>query len=196
MAKLFYLLSIITIIIVLATTSTMGWPTNHVVESVQTTHSRFPIDDGGQKQTHLRFFWHNFAGEQQPTAITIAQGPTTNSSKTKFGLLNAFDDPITVGPNLSSQLLGQSQGIYASTDQKTAGLLMVMNFFFSYGNYKGSTLTILGRNQVFNEVREMPILGGTGLFRFARGFVEARTHSVDSKSSYTIVQYDCYIFYY
>ncbi|KAG0495391.1 hypothetical protein HPP92_000082, partial [Vanilla planifolia] len=41
--------------------------------------------------------------------------------------------------------------------KKTTGLLMIMNFFFSYGKYNGSTLAILGRNEIFSEVREMPI---------------------------------------
>ncbi|KAG0495398.1 hypothetical protein HPP92_000101 [Vanilla planifolia] len=41
---------------------------------------------------------------------------------------------------------------------------MIMNFFFSYGKYNGSTLAILGRNEMFTEVREMPIVGDTPMF--------------------------------
>ncbi|PQQ15980.1 dirigent protein 22 [Prunus yedoensis var. nudiflora] len=50
-----------------------------------------------------------------------------------------------------------------------------MNFVFVEGMYKGSTISILGRNPVLNNVREMPIIGGTGLFRFARGYALAHT---------------------
>ncbi|KAH1084374.1 hypothetical protein J1N35_024135 [Gossypium stocksii] len=50
------------------------------------------------------------------------------------------------------------------------------------GKYNGSNLSVLGRNPVFSAVREMPVIGGSGVFRFARGYAEARTHTFDLKT--------------
>ncbi|KHN26493.1 hypothetical protein glysoja_043655 [Glycine soja] len=76
------------------------------------------------------------------------------------------------------------------------GLLMAMNFAFIEGKYNGSTITILGRNCVFHKVREMPVIGGSGLFRFARGYAEARTHWFDLKAGDAIVEYNVYVMHY
>ncbi|KAF3498580.1 hypothetical protein DY000_02029251 [Brassica cretica] len=58
--------------------------------------------------------------------------------------------------------------VYAGAAQKELGFLMAMNFAFKTGKYNGSTITIFGRNTAMSEVREMPIVGGSGIFRFAR----------------------------
>ncbi|KAH1084375.1 hypothetical protein J1N35_024136 [Gossypium stocksii] len=53
---------------------------------------------------------------------------------------------------------------------------MAYNFAFIEGKYNGSNLSVLGRNPVFSAVREMPVIGGSGVFRFARGYPEAMKH--------------------
>ena len=107
-----------------------------------------------------------------------------------------IDDPLTVGPEPGSKLVGKAQGIYASASQEESGLLMVMNFEFSEGKYNGSTLSLLGRNTVFSTVREMPIVGGSGLFRFARGYAQAKTHWFNLTSGDAVVEYNIYVFHY
>ena len=70
--------------------------------------------------------------------------------------------------------MGRGQGLYGSAGQQELDLLMAMNFVFTTGKFNGSSLTILGRKAVFHPIREMPIVGRTGAFRLARGFVTAR----------------------
>ncbi|KAG0502664.1 hypothetical protein HPP92_002736 [Vanilla planifolia] len=149
-----------------------------------------------EKLSRLRFFWHDIVSGPRPTVVTIARGPSTNSSATFFGMVNIIDDPLTLGPEPTSQLVGRAQGLYASAAQESVGLLMAMNLAFIDGQYNGSTLAILGRNQVFSGVREMPILGGTKAFRYARGYVQARTHSLDLKTGDAVVEYNCYVLHY
>ncbi|RYR27056.1 hypothetical protein Ahy_B02g061382 isoform B [Arachis hypogaea] len=107
-----------------------------------------------------------------------------------------LDNPLTLGPNLSSKLVGRAQGFYSSTSQTEADLLMAMNFAFVDGKYNGSSITVLGRNPIFNKVREMPVIGGSGFFRFARGYVQLNTYSVNLKTNDAIVEYNVYVNHY
>ena len=100
----------------------------------------------------------------------------TNKSPSLFGLLNIFDELLTEGPEPTSMLVGRAQGLYGSVGQKELSLLMAMNFVFTIGKFNGSSLTILGRNAALQPLREMPIIGGTGAFRLAHGFVTAKMH--------------------
>ena len=141
-------------------------------------------------------FFHDIVSGPKPTAVRVAQAQMTHKSPTFFGAVVMIDDPLTVGPEPGSKLVGKAQGIYASASQEESGLLMVMNFEFSEGKYNGSTLSLLGRNTVFSTVREMPIVGGSGLFRFARGYAQAKTHWFNLTSGDAVVEYNIYVFHY
>ncbi len=91
---------------------------------------------------------------------------------------------------------GPSIEIYASASQTELGLLMVLNFAFMEGKYNGSSLSVLGRNVILSAVRELPIVGGSGLFRFARGYAHARTHTLDIETGDAVVEYNVYVFHY
>ncbi|VAI03062.1 unnamed protein product [Triticum turgidum subsp. durum] len=123
--------------------------------------------------TKFKLYWHDVLAGTSPTAIRIAQAASSNSS--------------------SKDEIGRAQGTYTFADQATFGLLMNMNFVFTAGDYKGSGLTIYGRNEVLSAVREMSIIGGTGKFRMARGYVEARTMDSGAKSGETVVEYTVYV---
>ncbi|KAF5193224.1 Dirigent protein [Thalictrum thalictroides] len=73
---------------------------------------------------------------------------------------------------------------------------MAINFAFIEGKYNGSAISILGRNKVSSQIREMPIIGGTGIFRFAKGYVLARTHAFDIKSGDATFEYNVYVIHY
>ncbi|XP_010257545.1 PREDICTED: dirigent protein 19-like [Nelumbo nucifera] len=149
-----------------------------------------------EKLSHFRLYWHDIVSGSNPSSIRVAAAPSTDTSPTQFGIVRVIDDPLTEGPELSSKLVGRAQGFYTSSSQSDLGLLMAMNFAFMEGKYNGSTITILGRNHVFTKVREMPVIGGSGLFRFARGYAQASTHTVDLKTGDAIVEYNIYVFHY
>ncbi|GKV45979.1 hypothetical protein SLEP1_g53004 [Rubroshorea leprosula] len=107
-----------------------------------------------------------------------------------------IDDPLTDGPEMSPKMVGRAHGFYALASQVEIGLLMSMNFAFTEGKYNGSIITVLGRNTVFSKVREMPVIGGSGLFQFARSYVQARTLTFDQKTGDAIVEYTCYVLHY
>ncbi|GAB4856113.1 Dirigent protein 19 [Ancistrocladus abbreviatus] len=147
-----------------------------------------------EKLTQFRVYWHDVLSGRHPTSVLVIKPPMNTT--TSFGRMRMIDNALTEGPELSSKLIGRAQGFYASASLEEVALLMAMNFAFEEGKYNGSTITVLGRNTVFSKVREMPVIGGTGLFRFARGYVEARTHYRDPKTGDATVEYTCYVLHY
>lgn len=147
-----------------------------------------------EKLSNFRFYWHDNVSGPDPTSVSVVQPPT--KSTTAFGLINMIDNPLTMGPKMSSKMVGKAQGLYSSASQEEVGLLMIMNFAFFDGKYNGSTFTVLGRNTVFSKVREMAVIGGSGLFRFARGYVQAQTYWVNLTSGDAIVEYNAYVLHY
>ncbi|KAK9912320.1 hypothetical protein M0R45_036188 [Rubus argutus] len=147
-----------------------------------------------EKLSHFRLYWHDILSGKNPSAVQVVKPPI--NSTTLFGFVYMIDNPLTEKPELSSKLLGRAQGFYASASQEEFDLLVCMNFHFVQGKYNGSTITVLGRNPIFDKVREMPVIGGSGLFRFARGYVEARTHTFTPSTKNAIVEYNVYVLHY
>lgn len=148
-----------------------------------------------EKLSHLHFYFHDIVSGRNPAAMLVVR-PPANVSRTLFGAVVMTDDPLTERPEIGSKLLGRAQGLYAGASQSEIGFLMVMNFAFVEGKYNGSYLSILGRNTVMSAVREMPVVGGGGLFRFARGYAQAKTHAVNISSGDAVVEYNVYVFHY
>ncbi|XP_071696085.1 dirigent protein 22-like [Rutidosis leptorrhynchoides] len=149
-----------------------------------------------QKTTHLRFYLHDIVSGKSPTAMRVAQSSITSTSPTFFGFIAMADDKLTSGPEPNSTVVGQAQGIYGSACLNETGLLMTMNLVFNGADYNGSTISLLGRNAVFHPYREMPIVGGSGVFRMARGIATAKTYDFNLTSGDAIVEYNVMVVHY
>jgi hypothetical protein len=144
--------------------------------------------------SHFRFYWQDIVGGNNATSIGILPSlPKFNNSFSAFGLVRIIDNALTLTPNVTSKLLGRAQGIYAATSQTELDFLMIQNFALLQGKYNGSVITILGRNVANNKVRELPVIGGTGVFRYAKGYAEASTISFDFLTGDTVVEYNVYV---
>ncbi|CAL5399728.1 unnamed protein product [Camellia sinensis] len=141
-----------------------------------------------EKLTKLNFYLHDTLSGKNPTAIKVAQANITFKSPTLFGLINMIDDPLTVGPEPNSTEVGRAQGFYGSAGLDKLGLIMTMNLYFTTGKYNGSTLSVVGRNSVMELYREMPIIGGSGVFRLARGIVTAKTYFLNTTTGDAVVE--------
>ncbi|OIV99662.1 hypothetical protein TanjilG_17472 [Lupinus angustifolius] len=98
-----------------------------------------------------------------------------------------MDNALTEGQELSSKSVGRAQGLFGVASlQKDSAMVMLINFVFN----EGSTLSMLGRNPVFDTVREMPIVGGTGVFRFATGYAIANSIWAISSHQHFVVEYN------
>ncbi|KAJ8748758.1 hypothetical protein K2173_011313 [Erythroxylum novogranatense] len=147
-----------------------------------------------EKTTHLHFYFHDVVSGKDSTVVRIAGPP--ESSGTGFGDTMMTDDLLTEGPELGSKIIGRAQGMYGVSAQHELSLLMVMNYVFTEGKYNGSSVSILGRNHVLDDSREMPIVGGSGLFRLARGYALAHTVKLDMKTGDAVVEYNVYVSHY
>lgn len=146
--------------------------------------------------TNLHFYFHDTVSGKNPSAIRVAQATDTEKYPTLFGALFMADDPLTETSDPKSKLIGRAQGLYGSAAQQELGLIMAMNYEFTDGIFNGSSISLLGKNRALNTVREMPIVGGTGMFRFARGYAIAQTHWMDPLTGDAIVAYNVTVVHY
>ncbi|RDX71945.1 Dirigent protein 3, partial [Mucuna pruriens] len=152
-----------------------------------------------EKLTHIRFYFHEIITSPNPSLIIIDPPKVMSNSPLPFGTLVVLENPLTIGPEFDSKRVGKAQGFYISATQKEGielEIVMGMTLAFMEGEFNGSTLSVLGRNHIISDVREMPIIGGTGAFRFARGFVHARSVKVDYIKGDATVEYNVYVYHY
>ncbi|RDX58397.1 Dirigent protein 2, partial [Mucuna pruriens] len=147
-----------------------------------------------EKLTHLHFYFHDVVTGPNPSMVIVAEPNGKAKDSLPFGTVVAMDDPLTAGPEPDSKLVGKAQGIYTSISQEEMALMMVMTMAFTEGEFNGSSISVLARNMIMSEpVREMAIVGGTGAFRFARGYAQAKFYSVDFTKGDAVVEYDNFL---
>ncbi|KAK1682294.1 hypothetical protein QYE76_043142 [Lolium multiflorum] len=139
---------------------------------------------GAEESHHMHMYMHDFSTGPNPSAVVVARGtgtgPTLRGSvDRRFGDTLVMDDALTDGPGPASRALGRAQGFYvaASSAGGDPAVLVSMNVLLTSGPYNGSTLAVSGRNAVLAQVRELSVVGGTGRFRMARGYVLMKTAS-------------------
>ncbi|KAI3922661.1 hypothetical protein MKX01_029945 [Papaver californicum] len=178
-----YLFFLVLVVIPLAQSQVDEWHANY-----DTT--------GMEKVTRLHFYHHETSSSKDPTLVTMAEAPTTKDSPTFFGLLGMTDNILTEGPEPTSTYWGRAQGLLAASSREEFTLVMATSFVFKEGNFSGSSLSVLGRNPFMDSVRELPIVGGTGAFRFARGFAVVKTHWVNAATHDLIEEYQMTVVHY
>ncbi|CAI0406586.1 unnamed protein product [Linum tenue] len=74
---------------------------------------------------------------------------------------------------------------------------MMYSFAFTYGDYNGSSLSLLGSvRPTSGTASEVSIAGGTGVFRFARGYAVVNPFLVDLPRSLVVNEIDVYVSHY
>ncbi|CAD6227099.1 unnamed protein product [Miscanthus lutarioriparius] len=146
--------------------------------------------------THLSFFMHDITSGSNPTAVKVIKGPgstlTAPTLGMTFGDTTVIDDPLTATSSPTSAELGRVQGIYMLASQSGAALMVCANLLLTSGAHNGSTLAVMGRDDTGEDVREIPVVGGTGTFRMATGYVLWKTPQGINGTDAT-VQLDVYV---
>ncbi|KAI3446233.1 hypothetical protein Pfo_002898 [Paulownia fortunei] len=154
------------------------------------------LPNAKEKVTKLHFYFHDVVSGKNPTAIPVARANSTFKSPTYFGLVLMIDNPLTIGPGPKSKIVGRAQGITGYTSSQELCLLMTLNFVFTGGKYNGSTLSVVGYNPINQDYREMPVVGGSGVFRLARGVATAETAKFNARLGNAVVEYNVMVLHY
>ncbi|KAK6156030.1 hypothetical protein DH2020_010278 [Rehmannia glutinosa] len=154
------------------------------------------LDQSKEIKTTLHFYYQDVLSGEKRTIWKVAQSDIISISPTPFGLIYMVDNLLTDGPEPDSKVVGRGQGTAGFADLHNTALQMGLNFLFTEGKYKGSTISILGRNPVTEKCRELPIVGGTGVFRLAQGVVTTNTYSFDETTSNGVIEFTFYIKHY
>ncbi|XP_073121892.1 dirigent protein 22-like [Henckelia pumila] len=148
------------------------------------------------KTAVIQFYVQDFLGGPRQSAWQIAQASITPNSSTNFGRLIMADSLLTVGTDLNSAPIGRGQGLIGYSDLNEGAVATSMNFVFTTGKYNGSTLSMFGRNPLTAVGdRELSIVGGTGVFRLARGIATVRTYLDFDATGYAVFNYTLYVIY-
>ncbi|XP_043718316.1 dirigent protein 4 [Telopea speciosissima] len=153
-----------------------------------------------EKVTELHFFLHDTLSGKNPTAVLVAHSNNTNGddlkSTTPFGSVYATNDPLTEGPELTSKVIGNAQGLYVSSGQDTLSLVLYVDFGFTTGEYNGSSISVFSRNPVTEGDRELAVVGGRNKFRMARGFANLKTQYLNVTNGDAVIEYKVTVFHY
>ena len=152
-----------------------------------------PYVPAPEKVTYLHFFLHDTMSGKNPSAVMVARPNMTtafNDTPSPFGSVFATSDPLTVGPDLTSKVVGNAQGLVVSTGQDVLSLVLYLDFGFTQGEFNGSSFSVFSRNPITQTERELAVVGGRGKFRMATGFAQLKTYFVNITSSDAIVEYN------
>ncbi|CAN6282442.1 unnamed protein product [Urochloa humidicola] len=145
---------------------------------------------------HLHFFMHDITGGPDQTARQVRKGtgPANPSMPgSHLGDTTAFNDALTDAVDATSRLVGRAQGTYtlASTTEPVLSVSMTVVLTGGDGAYNGSTLAVAGRDDTAASVRNLAVVGGTGAFRGATGYVLWRTAKLESQY-HMVLELDVY----
>lgn len=130
------------------------------------------------EEINILFHMHDVVVGSNRTAVPVGLGSILSPG---FGAMVVIDDILTQQASPDSLLVGRAQGMYLSDSLSLItrpDLLLVFTAIFEWpAEYRGSTLSIQGADRIFMDKREVSVIGGTGKFRFARGFATIHTVS-------------------
>jgi hypothetical protein len=153
------------------------------------------------KVTHLHFYYFDIHTGNNPSAVIVARANQTSDIIPKksslFGTVFAIDNPLREGPEETSKVVGNAQGLYVSSSQsQDVTLTMYVDYAFTCGELNGSSFSVLSRNPVREPTRELAVVGGRGKFRMATGFALIRAHFLNVTTGDGIIEYNVTIFHY
>ncbi|XP_037466936.1 dirigent protein 21-like [Triticum dicoccoides] len=135
---------------------------------------------------HLHFYMHDVLTGPAPTAVQVLDGPRSH-----FGDTIVIDDALTETSSATSTGVGRAQGQYVWASRGNPELLVTMDVVLTSGPYAGSSVTVVGRDDIGAAVRELSVVGGTGQFRMATGYVLWKTVRLDHPNA--VLELDVFV---
>nr|AEC03979.1 disease resistance response protein [Oncidium hybrid cultivar] len=126
-----------------------------------------------EKETHLHFYLQERTKFPKSTVFKVAPKSTNIYNKSfNFGDIFVFDDLLTEGHDPKSRHLGRAQGTTTITSlDGFIGFNAISLVFTNLHPWTGSSLTLIGPFSFKDETGHLHVVGGTGRFQSARGYV-------------------------
>ncbi|XP_023922976.2 pterocarpan synthase 1 [Quercus suber] len=140
------------------------------------------------KETKLSFYMHDISAFGDPKATTIPVAGIAGKAWTftQFGTVYVVDDNITKTPDPKSPKVAQFQGLYVTAALDGLRYFATASIVFTNKEYNGSTIQIQGTDKY--PATEVAVVGGTGEFRFARGYATSKIYFWDVVTQHSVVQ--------
>eukprot|EP01018_Ginkgo_biloba_P038577 Gb_39275 [translate_table: standard] len=126
----------------------------------------------------ITFYMHDIVSGKNQTAMPILV-PRGSSSNNGFGSITVIDDMLTELPDPSSKIVGRGQGMYVAAAQDTSSFLLVFTAVLHSPDYNNSTINFHGADRYLEAQRDISVVGGTGVFKYAQGYATIQTVTVD-----------------
>ncbi|KAK1422966.1 hypothetical protein QVD17_18258 [Tagetes erecta] len=150
------------------------------------------------KETHLHFFMHDTLSGDNPSTILVAKPSNTvvqAGNTLPFGAVYVFDDSLTEELEVTSKVIGNARGMYASVSRgMDVSLLFSGDLELTSGEFNGSSITVVCRDGP-TVVKEMAVVGGRGKFRMAKGFTWINAVYVNATSGDAILEWNVTVFH-
>ncbi|OAY70036.1 Dirigent protein 2 [Ananas comosus] len=150
-------------------------------------------DDDGT--AHLHFYMHVDYTSARPTAMRVITTPSMkseSSSPRRFGDIVVLNNVLTEDPSPDSKAIGRAQGFAVRVAEGGIVSDLSLHLAFEDGPLKGSSLAVHGRIAMDRQVRESVVVGGTGHFRFAKGYLLSKNYDYNLEDG-GIVEMDVYV---
>ncbi|KAG8090985.1 hypothetical protein GUJ93_ZPchr0011g27808 [Zizania palustris] len=169
-------------------------------------HRRHNSAAAATTTTHLHFYMHDAYTGPHPSAMRVVSGrslltspassddstPLSSSSPRKFGDIVVLNNALTEGPDAGSTRVGTAQGFAVRVSDRGVVSDLSIHMVLEAGEHRGSSVTVKGRIDMDAVKRESVVIGGTGRFRFARGYMVSRNYDY-SLATGGVVEIDIYL---
>ena len=145
----------------------------------------------GLKSMHFSLYQHETINKTGYIIVDGVAGPGVSQTTTPFGTLFVFQDPLRATANGSSEALGVAEGASITSGLDGLSSISIATITLNVGGHKGS-ISIMGNTQNIKP-SDHPVVGGTGDFLFAQGYVTSSP--VDLKGITVVYKIDFHIFW-
>ncbi|CAD6254055.1 unnamed protein product [Miscanthus lutarioriparius] len=123
-------------------------------------------------------------------SLSLAGVVVGGSAPTSTHLRFYMHDLVTPYPGAPA-----TAGSYVFASQTELAPLLCVNMVLTAGPHNGSTVAVLGRDLILDkvDVRELPVVGGTGTLRGVTGYGEFRTHTLNATDGNAVLKIDMYL---
>ncbi|KAL2499189.1 Dirigent protein [Abeliophyllum distichum] len=134
-------------------------------KAISTSHSH----TNGLKSLHFSLFQQETINKTGYIIVNGVAGPGVTQTTTPFGTLFVFQDPLTITPNFTSQVVGTAEGTSITSGLDGLQSISIAKLTLNMKRHKGSISVVGGTHNI--KPSDHPIVGGTGDFLFVQGYL-------------------------